>query len=189
MPALPAPAPTDVTKSVIRSAMSHSGVLTGRRRRPMRRGCTELSASVSTRTVPMCVWPRVCDHLQAEALATGLGDPLIGDIDVRRLVNEPESVISEAVEEFFADRRPDDLFAYALLQPWDQGRRRRALLRRYQHQLRFLGATALGAAFVKRCMTPGSECSLASCRRPSRRVRPAPPDRPGRSRRVIDDVL
>jgi hypothetical protein len=38
-----------------------------------------------------------------------LGDPAIGDFRVRTLLNRPQHVISEVVEEFFADRRPDDL--------------------------------------------------------------------------------
>src|SRR5262252_9035103 len=45
----------------------------------------------------------------AEALARVLSARDIGDFDVHTLLNEPEPVVSEAVEEFFADRRPDDL--------------------------------------------------------------------------------
>jgi hypothetical protein len=45
----------------------------------------------------------------AEALGEVLGDPRIGDFDVRVLRNETAQGIRLAVEDFFADRRPDDL--------------------------------------------------------------------------------
>ncbi len=45
----------------------------------------------------------------AQALAAVLQDPAIGGFEVRTLLNEPAHVVSLAVEEFFADRRPGDL--------------------------------------------------------------------------------
>jgi Caspase domain len=45
----------------------------------------------------------------AAALARVLGDPKIGDFDVQTLLDAPSYEISEAVEEFFSDRSPDDL--------------------------------------------------------------------------------
>jgi Caspase domain len=45
----------------------------------------------------------------AEALGAVLGDPRIGDFTVRVLRNETAQAIRLAVEDFFADRRPDDL--------------------------------------------------------------------------------
>ncbi|SDG07848.1 Caspase domain-containing protein [Lentzea fradiae] len=45
----------------------------------------------------------------AARLAEVLGDPRIGGFDVRTLVNAPAAEINEAVEDFFADRAPDDL--------------------------------------------------------------------------------
>jgi hypothetical protein len=45
----------------------------------------------------------------AQALAAVLRDPGIGGFEVRTLLNEPAHEVSLAVEEFFADRRPDDL--------------------------------------------------------------------------------
>lgn len=45
----------------------------------------------------------------ARALATVLRDPAIGDFEVRTLLNEPAHEVNLAVEEFFADRLPDDL--------------------------------------------------------------------------------
>jgi hypothetical protein len=38
-----------------------------------------------------------------------LRDPQIGGFDVRMLLDEPAHAVSLAVEEFFADRKPDDL--------------------------------------------------------------------------------
>jgi len=48
-------------------------------------------------------------HRDAEALGDVLGDPRIGDFTVRVLRNETAQGIRVAVEDFFADRRPDDL--------------------------------------------------------------------------------
>jgi WD40 repeat protein len=45
----------------------------------------------------------------AEALAGVLRDPLIGDFETRVLTNASRAVVVEAIEEFFADRSPDDL--------------------------------------------------------------------------------
>jgi hypothetical protein len=45
----------------------------------------------------------------AEALAAVLRDPAIGGFEVRTLLDEPAHHINLAVEEFFADRHPDDL--------------------------------------------------------------------------------
>ncbi|MGH8895735.1 MAG: caspase family protein [Egibacteraceae bacterium] len=44
-----------------------------------------------------------------DALAHVLGDPAIGGFDVRTLLNEPSWQVSEEIEAFFADRKPDDL--------------------------------------------------------------------------------
>ena len=44
-----------------------------------------------------------------DALAAVFGDPEIGGFDVQTVVDQPAHVVSEAVEEFFADRSPDDL--------------------------------------------------------------------------------
>ena len=45
----------------------------------------------------------------AEALARVLRDPEIGGFEVRTVLNQPAHVANLAVEEFFAERRPDDL--------------------------------------------------------------------------------
>jgi hypothetical protein len=45
----------------------------------------------------------------AEALARVLQDPEIGNFEVRTVLNQPAHVVNLAVEEFFAERKPDDL--------------------------------------------------------------------------------
>jgi hypothetical protein len=63
-----------------------------------------------------------CDHYEdpalqrlrapvhdARGLAQVLGDPAIGDYRVRPLINRPVAVINEEIEDFFTDRRRDDL--------------------------------------------------------------------------------
>jgi hypothetical protein len=45
----------------------------------------------------------------ARALARVLGDPLIGAFDVTSVLNRPAHEVSLTVEDFFADRGPDDL--------------------------------------------------------------------------------
>ncbi len=44
-----------------------------------------------------------------DALARVLADPAIGDFTVDSLLNEPSGVVRERIEEFFANRQPDDL--------------------------------------------------------------------------------
>jgi hypothetical protein len=48
-------------------------------------------------------------HEDAVALARILEDPEIGGFDVKLMVNEPSFKVSQAIEEFFADRKRDDL--------------------------------------------------------------------------------
>jgi hypothetical protein len=88
----------------------------------------------------------------AEALARVLSDPKIGDFDVRTVVNEPEYLISEAVEEFFADRTPDDLLVlhFSCHGVKDEGGE--LYFATTTTKLRLLGATAVAADFVNRCM-------------------------------------
>ncbi|MFJ4010051.1 caspase family protein [Streptomyces sp. NPDC090026] len=45
----------------------------------------------------------------AEALGRVLRDGAIGGYDVRTLVNQPAHVVNQALDDFFADRSPDDL--------------------------------------------------------------------------------
>src|SRR4051794_17928619 len=45
----------------------------------------------------------------AEALAAALGDPNIGGFEIKTVINRPKHEVERQIEEFFADRRRDDL--------------------------------------------------------------------------------
>lgn len=88
----------------------------------------------------------------AEALARVLSDPTIGDFEVRTLLNEPQHTVSEAVEDFFRDRRPDDLLLlhFSCHGVKDEGGE--LYFATTNTKLHLLGATAIPADFVNRCM-------------------------------------
>jgi len=88
----------------------------------------------------------------ARALADVLEDPGIGGFSVRTLLNQPVYEVNVAVEDFFADRRPDDL----LLMHFschgvkdDDGELYFAMT---DTRLNRLGSTAVASWFVNRCM-------------------------------------
>jgi Caspase domain len=89
----------------------------------------------------------------AEALAAVLRDPGIGGFDVRTMLNKPAHEVNLAVEEFFADREPDDLLlahfsCHGVKDPSGD-----LYLAMGNTLLRRLGATAVAAEFVNRQMT------------------------------------
>jgi hypothetical protein len=88
----------------------------------------------------------------AEALARVLEDPKIGGFDVRTMLNQPAYVVSEAVEEFFADRTPDDLLLshFSCHGVKDEGGE--LYFATPNTKLQRLGATAVAADFVNRRM-------------------------------------
>jgi uncharacterized caspase-like protein len=88
----------------------------------------------------------------AEALARVLRDRDIGGFDVRTMLNEPAYVVTEAVEEFFADRSPDDLLLlhFSCHGVKDEGGE--LYFATANTKLRRLGATAVAADFVNRRM-------------------------------------
>jgi Caspase domain/Effector Associated Constant Component 1 len=88
----------------------------------------------------------------AEALARVLGDPRIGGFDVQTLLDAPSYEICEAVEEFFADRSPDDLLLmhFSCHGVKDEGGE--LYFATSNTKLRRLGATAVAAEFVNRRM-------------------------------------
>jgi uncharacterized RDD family membrane protein YckC len=88
----------------------------------------------------------------ARALAGVLRDPRIGGFEVRTLLNEPAYEVNEAVEEFFADRRPDDLLLlhFSCHGVKDEGGE--LYFAAANTKLRRLGATAVAAEFVNRRM-------------------------------------
>jgi caspase domain-containing protein len=89
----------------------------------------------------------------AKALAGVLRDPRIGEFEVRTLLNKPAFVISEAVEEFFDDRSRDDLLLlhFSCHGVKDEGGD--LYFAAANTKLRRLGATAVAAEFVNRCMS------------------------------------
>src|SRR3978361_1654916 len=84
----------------------------------------------------------------AQALAAVLRDPMIGDFDVRTLLNEPAHEVNLAVEEFFADRRPDDLLLVHFSCHGIKDEDGELYFAAGNTQLRRLGATAVAADFV-----------------------------------------
>ncbi|WP_214324393.1 caspase, EACC1-associated type [Nonomuraea sediminis] len=91
--------------------------------------------------------------LDAEALARVLGDPAIGGFAVRTMVNEPTPVVNEAVEEFFADRDPDDLLLLHFSGHGVKDDSGELYFATPTTKLNRLGATAVSAEFVNRRMS------------------------------------
>ena len=89
----------------------------------------------------------------AQALAGVLRDPGIGGFEVRTLLNEPAHEVNLAVEEFFDDRRPDDLLLlhFSCHGVKDEGGE--LYFAAANTRLRRLGATAVAAEFVNRRMS------------------------------------
>jgi uncharacterized RDD family membrane protein YckC len=88
----------------------------------------------------------------AQALAAVLRDPEIGGFDVRTVLNQPAHEVNLAVEEFFADRSPDDLLLlhFSCHGVKDEGGE--LYFATANTRLRRLGATAVAAEFVNRRM-------------------------------------
>jgi Caspase domain len=89
----------------------------------------------------------------AQALARVLRDPGIGDFEVRVLLNEPAHEVNLAVEEFFADRRPDDLLLVHFSCHGVKDESGELFFAAANTRLRRLGATAVAAEFVNRRMS------------------------------------
>ena len=88
----------------------------------------------------------------AQALAGVLRDPDIGGFEVRTLLNEPAHEVTLAVEEFFADRRPDDLLLlhFSCHGVKDEGGE--LYFAAANTRMQRLAATAVPAEFVNRRM-------------------------------------
>jgi ABC-type glycerol-3-phosphate transport system substrate-binding protein len=89
----------------------------------------------------------------AQALASVLQDPKIGEFQVRTLLNEPAHEVTLAVEEFFADRRPDDLLLLHVSCHGVKDEDGELYFAAANTKLRRLGATAVAAEFVNRRMS------------------------------------
>jgi hypothetical protein len=88
----------------------------------------------------------------AEALARVLGNPRIGGFDVTTLLDAPSYEIGEAVEDFFADRSPDDLLLMHFSCHGVKDESGELYFASSNTKLRRLGATAVAAEFVNRRM-------------------------------------
>ncbi|MFG1964827.1 caspase family protein [Nonomuraea sp. NPDC049028] len=97
--------------------------------------------------------------MDAEALTRVLGDPAIGDFEVRTLVNEPTPVVTDAIEDFFADRDPDDLLLLHFSGHGVKDDSGDLYFATSSTKLNRLAATAVPADFVNRGM------SRSRCRR------------------------
>jgi len=88
----------------------------------------------------------------ARALARVLGDPMIGGFDVTSVVNRPAHEVNLAVEDFFADRSPDDLLLvhFSCHGVKDEGGD--LYFAMTDTRIRRLGATGVSAEFVNRRM-------------------------------------
>ena len=84
----------------------------------------------------------------ARALAAVLGDPQIGGFEVRALLNQPAHEVTLAVEEFFADRRPDDLLLLHFSCHGIKHEDGQLYFAASNTQLRRLGATAVAHARI-----------------------------------------
>ncbi|HUR04285.1 MAG TPA: caspase family protein, partial [Nonomuraea sp.] len=97
--------------------------------------------------------------MDADALTRVLGNPAIGDFEVRTLVNEPTPVATEAIEDFFADRDPDDLLLLHFSGHGVKDDSGDLYFATSSTKLNRLAATAISAGFVNRAM------SRSRCRR------------------------
>ncbi len=88
----------------------------------------------------------------ARALETVLRDPGIGGFEVRTLLNEPAHKVNLAVDEFFADRRPDDLLLVHFSGHGVKDEDGDLYFAMADTVLRRLAATAVAADFVNRRM-------------------------------------
>jgi len=89
----------------------------------------------------------------AQALAGVLRDPQIGGFEARTLLNQPAHEVNLAVEEFFADRRPDDLLLLHFSCHGVKDEDGELYFATANTLLRRLGATAVAADFVNRRMS------------------------------------
>jgi ABC-type branched-subunit amino acid transport system substrate-binding protein len=89
----------------------------------------------------------------AQALTRVLRDTQIGGFEVRTLLNEPAHEVNEAVEEFFAERRPDDLLLMHISCHGVKDEGGELYFATANTKLRRLAATAVAAEFVNRRMS------------------------------------
>jgi Caspase domain len=89
----------------------------------------------------------------ARALEAVLRDPEIGDFEVRTLINRPNQEVALAVEDFFADRQPDDLLLLHFSCHGIKDENGELYFAMTDSLLHRLAATAVPANFVNQRMT------------------------------------
>jgi uncharacterized caspase-like protein len=89
----------------------------------------------------------------ARALEAVLRDPEIGDFEVRTLLNRPNQEVALAVEDFFADRQPDDLLLLHFSCHGIKDENGELYFAMTDSLLHRLAATAVAANFVNHRMT------------------------------------
>ena len=89
----------------------------------------------------------------AEALAEVLSDPEIGAFEVATVLNRPAHEVDRAVEQFFADRSPDDLLLMHFSGHGVKDENGDLFFAAADTDLGLLGATAVSAEFVNRLMS------------------------------------
>ncbi|CUR54979.1 hypothetical protein NOCA2220170 [metagenome] len=89
----------------------------------------------------------------AEALAEVLRDPDIGGFDIQTVVDQPAHVVNEAVEEYFADRGPDDLLVLHFSGHGIKNQDGELHFAATNTRLARLASTSTAANFVNRQMT------------------------------------
>jgi hypothetical protein len=96
----------------------------------------------------------------AEALAGVLGDPAIGDFQVRVVRNQPAHVIREEIEELFSDSRTDDVLLLHFSCHGLKGDSGELFFATRNTRPNRLGSTAVSADFVQRCMRTSRSRSI-----------------------------
>jgi hypothetical protein len=88
----------------------------------------------------------------ADALEQVLSDPEIGGFDIRTVIDQPAHVVAEAVEEFFADRAPQDLLVVHFSGHGIKNQDGELHFAASNTKVARLGSTAIAAQFVNRQM-------------------------------------
>jgi hypothetical protein len=99
------------------------------------------------------LWRLRASASDARALAGVLGDSAIGGFEVRTLLNQPAHEINLAVEELFADRRPDDLLLLHVSCHAIKDESGELYFTAADTKVRRLASTAVAADFVNRQMS------------------------------------
>ncbi|MEJ3744953.1 caspase family protein [Actinomycetes bacterium KLBMP 9797] len=96
----------------------------------------------------------------AAALATVLGDPQIGDFDVRVVRNEPAHVIQAQIEDLFSESRAEDLLLLHFSCHGLKSESGELFFAARNTRPNRLGSSATSAAFVQRCMRASRSRSI-----------------------------